>query len=206
MRHPRKSNRKSPRNERAAVLRIIGGQLGGQLIRYNGDPATRPMKERVREAVFNLVGPAIRNKRALDLFAGTGAMGLEAISRGADSATLIERSFPNARVIEENAEHLKIADRVNVIAGDTFRWMRNDYREDSVPLVVFCCPPYAFYLDRWDDMEELIQSLMSSTASGSLLVVETDGRFDPELLPLADRWDVRRYHPAVISIFEVEGS
>src|SRR6185369_13778531 len=78
-------------------LRIIGGKLRGRKLQYSGDLRTRPMKDRVREAVFNLLGPGVKGSHAIDLFAGTGALGLEAISRGAAQATLIERHLPTSR-------------------------------------------------------------------------------------------------------------
>src|SRR5205823_2176218 len=79
---------------RPAELRIIGGRMRGRKLVYGGDQRTRPMKDRTREAVFNLLGPGVTGTHAIDLFAGTGALGLEAISRGAESATLIEQHFP----------------------------------------------------------------------------------------------------------------
>ncbi|MEZ6070660.1 MAG: RsmD family RNA methyltransferase [Pirellulales bacterium] len=75
-------------------LRIIGGRLRGSHVAYSGDPRTRPMKERVREAVFNLLGPAVRDSYVLDLFAGTGAMALEAISRGPRRLSRLSNIFP----------------------------------------------------------------------------------------------------------------
>src|SRR5687767_11185885 len=89
--------------ERTPRLRIIGGRFRGRLLAYSGDERTRPMKDRVREAVFNLVGPDVKEKLAIDLFAGTGALGLEALSRGAAEAVLLERHFPTAAVIGQNA-------------------------------------------------------------------------------------------------------
>src|ERR1041384_3149877 len=88
----------------ASELRIIGGDMRGRKIGYHGDPRTRPMKDRVREAVFNLVESD--GVYAIDLFAGTGALGLEAISRGASGALFIERHFPTARLVEQNAQQL----------------------------------------------------------------------------------------------------
>ena len=67
----------------ASTLRIIGGRLRGSVIEYHGDPRTRPMKDRVREAAFNLIGPQVVGTFAIDLFAGTGALAFEALSRGA---------------------------------------------------------------------------------------------------------------------------
>src|SRR4029453_14397542 len=84
-------------------LRIVGGKLRGRALAYSGDEPTRPMKDRVREAVFNLLGPGVQGAHALDLFAGTGALGLEAISRGAARATFLERHLPTCRLIEQNA-------------------------------------------------------------------------------------------------------
>ena len=73
-------------------LRIIGGKYGGRQIQYSGEQRTRPMKNRVREAMFNLVGPWVKGTYTIDLFAGTGAVGLESVSRGSVGATLIEPS------------------------------------------------------------------------------------------------------------------
>src|SRR5215470_6647638 len=83
-------------------LRIIGGKFRGRRLRYHGDPVVRPMKHRTREAIFNLVTTDAVGRHVIDLFAGTGAVGLEALSRGATSATFIEKHVPTARVVEEN--------------------------------------------------------------------------------------------------------
>ena len=71
----------------SGTVRIIGGLHGGRILRCSGDPRTRPMKDRVREAVFNLIGTEVKGTHVVDLFAGTGALGLEASCRGALSAT-----------------------------------------------------------------------------------------------------------------------
>ena len=89
-------------------LRIIGGRLGGRQIQYSGDQRTRPMKNRVREAMFNLVGPWVKGTYTIDLFAGTGAVGLESVSRGSVGATLVEKHFPTARIIQDNVRSLGI--------------------------------------------------------------------------------------------------
>ena len=185
-----------------ANLRIIGGKFRGRTIRYHGDPGTRPMKERVREAVFNLVGPAVKGKFAVDLFAGTGAMALEAISRGADRAILIERSFPCARAIHENAELLGVAEKITIETADTFVWRRRHPVLGDAPLLVFCCPPYDYYLNRAAEMSDLVCQMIQAAPAGSLVVVECDRRFDTQTLPEADRWDIREYPPAVVCMFD----
>ncbi len=93
----------------AATLRIIGGKFARRRLKYTGDPRTRPMKDRVREALFNLVGPSVIDAHAIDLFAGTGALGLEALSRGAARATFVERHYPTAATIKENIATLASA-------------------------------------------------------------------------------------------------
>ena len=185
-------------------LRIIGGKMRGRKLQYSGDLRTRPMKDRVREAVFNLLGPAIKETHAIDLFAGTGALGLEAISRGAQRATMIERHLPTAKLIEQNAAALGAAEQVEVVFGDAFGWSEEFCAKSAgtIPaLTVFCAPPYDFYVERQEQMLALIDRWLGAGAEGSQIVVEADDRFDFALLPQAERWDVREYLPAVVGIF-----
>src|SRR5437660_9716076 len=147
----RKQRRPEPAkkpDEPVVGLRIIGGTLRGRKLQYSGDIRTRPMKDRVREAVFNLLGPQVAGSHAIDLFAGTGALGLEAISRGAAKVTFIERHLPTAKLIEQNAGALGVADRVQVIFGDAFGWTTAYQPAPAPPLTIFCSPPYDFYVDR----------------------------------------------------------
>ncbi len=183
------------------MLRVIGGDMRGRGFRYNGDAGLRPMKDRVREAVFNLIGPAAKGKEVIDLFGGTGAMSFESISRGAVSARIIERRFPNAKMIQENAASLGIADRVAVQAGDTFIAYKQ-FAPPALPVLVFCCPPYDFYSERTEEMLALISTMCETAPPSSLILVEADGRFDTSLLPCADAWDIRTYSPAVIGLYE----
>ncbi len=118
------------------------------------------MKDRVREAIFNLLGPGIAGKHAVDLFAGTGALGFEAISRGAARATLIDRHFPTADLIRQNAAALGIADRCEVVAADTFFWTTQRMPVFADPLAAFVSPPYDFYVERLPDMLSLVQALL----------------------------------------------
>ena len=128
-------------------------------------------------------------------------MAFEAISRGAKQATVIERKFPNVRLIEQNAVALGIEEQLDVRAGDTF------LQYDALPLgedpwVVFCCPPYEFYVSRAAELLALVEWFCEAAPAGSLIVVEADRRFDADLLPTANLWDVRSYPPAVIGLFE----
>ena len=160
------------------------------------------MKHRVREATFDLVGPAVRGMHAVDLFAGTGALALEAISRGATRATMIERHFPTARCIEQSISSLSIEAETTVIAADTFIWARRLPDLGSAPWLVLCSPPYSLYEERISDMLELIQLFVDRSPADSILVVESDDRLDVGLLPQPESWDIRSYPPATIAIHQ----
>jgi 16S rRNA (guanine966-N2)-methyltransferase len=164
------------------------------------------MKDRVREAVFNLLAGDVAGKLALDLFAGTGALGFEALSRGAAGAMFIEQHFPTARSIRENAASLAAADRVEVVAADTFTWAKTARIDDQLPWLVFCSPPYAFYTERRADMLALVGGLVERAPAESAFVVESDASFDVGLLPAVLTWDVRAYPPAVVAIGRKESS
>lgn len=192
-------------------LRIIGGKLRGSKLRYEhlkqgDDPVTRPMKHRVREAIFNLISIDSAGKHAIDLFAGTGALGLEALSRGAVSATFIERHVPTARVIEENITMLGLADKAQLLVTSAFLWAKRDLAnadcgmrssESKVstippspvprppsppPWLVFCSPPYSFYAERQMEMLNLIENVLDHAPTESIFVVEADTTFDFNLL------------------------
>ena len=186
------------------TLRIVGGTMRGRKIKYSGDQTVRPMKDRTREAVFNLVGPAIKGMHAIDLFAGTGAMAIEAISRGAESATLIERHLPSARIIRENLESLELTDRAEIVKGNAFLWDGME-ADAGRPWCVFCCPPYKFFETRIDQMSTLISRTLEKSPDGSIIVVEAEIPFDFEPLAELGEWDVRTYRPAVVGVLEKLG-
>lgn len=188
---------------KTATVRIIGGQWRGRRLTYTADPRTRPMKDRVREAVFNLLGE-LQAAAAIDLFAGTGALGFEALSRGAEAAVFFERHFPTAELIRRHAAAFDATDRCHVQSADTFAFFR---RGPALPplvgprrWVVFCSPPFELYESRRDEMLALIAQLCAAAPADSAFVVEADERFDFSLLPESLRWDARRYPPAQIAV------
>jgi 16S rRNA (guanine966-N2)-methyltransferase len=209
-RPPKSLDKRAPTDAgRETELRIIGGTFRGRKLRYHGDPIVRPMKHRVREAIFNLISTESEDRHAIDLFAGTGALGLEALSRGAARATFIERHVPSGHMLEENIATLGVADRTSLLVTSTFLWIKRDLpamteTEDlsPQPWLVFCSPPYAFFVDRCDEMLDMIARIKRQAPSGSTLVVESDERFDFQRL-IEDNnwtWDVREYPPAVVGI------
>jgi 16S rRNA (guanine(966)-N(2))-methyltransferase RsmD len=192
---------KSHGSSAAAGVRIVGGRLRGRKLRYSGDPRTRPMKDRVREAIFNILGPAVREKHVLDLFAGTGALGLEALSRGARAATFIEQHYPTVEALRVSATELEVASATEVVAANVLIWFRRQPTLPPTPWLVFCSPPYQLYVDRTADMLDLIGGLLRLAPAESLFVVESDNRFDMGLLPDPEAWDLRTYPPAMVGIY-----
>ena len=121
-------------------MRIVAGRWRGRRIRPPDDARVRPTADRVREAWMSIVMPYLVDARVLDLFAGSGALGLEALSRGAASADLVEVSAAGVRAIRENAELLGAGDALRVHRGDAMRFI-----EKLEPLsfdVAFADPPY----------------------------------------------------------------
>jgi len=206
-----KSHRDSPSGDgpRDPEIRIIGGTFGGRKLRYHGNPVVRPMKHRVREAIFNLISTESTGRHAIDLFSGTGALGLEALSRGATSATFIEKHVPSAHVVQENIAELGIADRVTLRITSAFLWSKRDLdsADDGpprdLPWLVFCSPPYSFYVEREEETLELIRRLAAAAPAGSTLVIESDERFNFDVLTAGSEleWDVREYPPARVGIW-----
>ena len=185
-------------------LRIIGGKFRGRKLQYVGDNRVRPMKDRVREAVFNLIGPAIKGMYAIDLFGGTGAIAIEAISRGAMAATIIELHLPTAALLRKNLETLNLLPICNLCKTDTFFWVKNEaeHPPKETPWIVFCSPPYEFYVSRKDEMLEMFNQLVDFAPADSMFVIEADQRFDLTLLPrIPEPNRIRTYPPAVIAIF-----
>ncbi len=164
------------------------------------------MKDYTREAVFNLVGGWVPGKVCFDLFAGTGAVGIEAISRGAARAILVERHFPTLRLIHENVQSLDASMNVVVEGSDSFYWVRQFVNEPSrwpiEPWVVFVCPPYALFSEKQNELLQMIEGMISASPEGSLVVVESSEDFDLRLLPQSDQWESRQYSPAVVSVLK----
>jgi 16S rRNA (guanine966-N2)-methyltransferase len=169
------------------------------------------MKHRTREAIFNLISTECKGQHAFDLFAGTGALGLEALSRGAASATFIEKHVPSARVVEQNIRTLGVEARATLLVTSAFLWAKRDLPDAAQsPLrdagwLVFCSPPYAFYQARQAEMLDLISRIQTQAPPQSIFIVEADEQFDFDLLrqlsTRAATWDIRPYPPAVIGVW-----
>jgi 16S rRNA (guanine966-N2)-methyltransferase len=175
-------------------MRIIAGSRKGARIFAPKGRDTRPTGDRAREAAFNLIGP-VDGMEVLDLFAGSGAMGLEALSRGATSATFVESDRDASRTIDRNLKKLGFDARVYV--DDAARRLATEAAAGKRYDLVLVDPPYRMLAGF---LSVLAAHLTSVVAPGGLVVVESDAREEPEL-PLPVRTS-RRYGSVRITVFE----
>ncbi|HEY7017353.1 MAG TPA: 16S rRNA (guanine(966)-N(2))-methyltransferase RsmD [Gaiellaceae bacterium] len=179
-------------------MRIIAGSRKGARIFAPRGTDTRPTGDRVREAAFNLLGPGrAEDATVLDLFAGSGAMGLEALSRGATHATFVEHDREACRTINRNLDKLGL-EGATVLCQEALTALRADARAGTRYDLVLVDPPYR----RFSSLQNaLIQHLPTVLAPGGLLLVETAAAEEPELPPLVPR-TTRRYGSARLTLFE----
>lgn len=149
----------------AGAVRIIGGRWRGTRLAVHDAPGLRPTSDRVRETLFNWLGPTITGARVADLFAGTGALGLEAVSRGASSAVLVERDPRLASVLNDTVARLAAREQVEVVQADVLNWLGRQ-PEGGFDLA-FLDPPFDSGL--WS---KAIAVLLPAMAPGALLYVE----------------------------------
>jgi len=175
-------------------VRIVAGSRKGHRIEAPKGVVTRPTGDRVREAVFSILG-SVEGARALDLFAGSGALGLEALSRGATSCVFVEREREAVRVIQANLAKLHLTGAV-VVARDATAALRDERDRGRLYDLVLADPPY----EDWERHEAALAELVPSVlAEDGLVVVETAERVEPAL-PL-DLVTTRRYGSARITVF-----
>ena len=131
-------------------IRVIGGTLRNSRIEVPDLPGLRPTSDRVRETLFNWLQPVVEGSRCLDLYAGTGALGIEALSRGAAAVTFIEREPRLAAALKANLARLKVAGEV--LTDDAARWLQGPARPFDLVLLD---PPFA--LDAWADTARVLE-------------------------------------------------
>jgi 16S rRNA (guanine966-N2)-methyltransferase len=122
--------------------RVIAGSARGIRLAAPG-PGTRPLSDRVKQTLFAILEPDLPGARVLDLFAGSGAAGIEALSRGAAAATFVESDHAAIRVLSENLERTHLASGARAARGDVVRWLERDGPGAGPFDAVFLDPPYA---------------------------------------------------------------
>ncbi|HEV7398735.1 MAG TPA: RsmD family RNA methyltransferase [Solirubrobacterales bacterium] len=177
-------------------MRVIAGELGGRQLVAPRGWKVRPTSDRAREAIFSVLGDRVAGAGVLDLYCGTGALAIEALSRGAARATLVDR---DTRVALGNVENLGLGERVELLRADVSRWLAGRSKSAEAPLfdLVFIDAPYRL-ADRVG--QELDTHLPRLLSDGGRAVVES-GAGRPLRIETLPRLRQRRYGAADVSIY-----
>jgi 16S rRNA (guanine966-N2)-methyltransferase len=189
-------------------MRVIAGTYRSRILKSLKGLALRPTSDRLRETLFNVLGPAIAGARFVDVFAGTGAVGIEALSRGAAEVVFIEKHPPAVAQIRKNLESLGVRSGVIVLGADALRGLEKlaamraaKYTEDSPPFdFVFIDPPYA----ATEDYERVLHFLGSAPflVAGSVIIAEHHKKFDlPAHAGSLTRFRVLKQGDAALSFY-----
>jgi 16S rRNA (guanine966-N2)-methyltransferase len=176
-------------------VRVIAGRLGGRRLKAPRGRVTRPTSDRVKEALFAMLGP-LEGASVLDLFAGTGALGIEALSRGAERAVFVERDARVAKVLKDNLDALELGcPQAELRCMDALAALRSARGREETYDLLFIDPPYA--QARWPS-SEISAMLPELLRPGARVVVESDRRAPLELDLEVER--TRRYGDTSITI------
>jgi 16S rRNA (guanine966-N2)-methyltransferase len=181
-------------------LRIVAGSLRGRKINCQVNPDLRPTPQMVREALFSILGNAVPDRPFYDVFAGTGANGLEALSRGASFAYFVERDFRLAQVIDNHLREFDVAAQAQVIRTDVYRWA-GQWQPPTEPVNIFVSPPFADFERRSEDLLALKTTLERKVANESVLVFQTERLAGQELWSAFAGWEERRYGRNVLLLW-----
>lgn len=184
-------------------IRIVSGSLRGRKLTCVVSPGLRPAPDRLREALFSILGNAVPGRPFFDVFAGTGAVGFEALSRGAQAVTFIERDFRTANEIEQHLHAFGVANSATVVRADAYRWGER-WPGKPEPVNIFLGPPYPDFERRAAELYALVAGLQEKLAPGSVLVLQSEQKLPWDKLPGAGSWDERVYGRNRLSIWVKE--
>jgi 16S rRNA (guanine966-N2)-methyltransferase len=186
-----------------AAIRIVAGSLRGRRIICAVNPELRPTPQMVREALFSILGNAIPDRLFVDIFAGTGVVGLEALSRGASAAHFIERDVRLANAIEQNARKFELARQARVYRTDSYRWIAA-WQPPPEPVNVFLSPPFADLHEHADVLLQALARLQAGVAGDSVIVLQSEKGAALEESSEMLAWEQRSYGRNVLMIWQKE--
>jgi 16S rRNA (guanine966-N2)-methyltransferase len=184
-----------------AEVRIVAGTLKGRKLTAPIHEGLRPTPQMVREALFSILGDAVPDRIFYDVFAGTGVVGLEAVSRGASSARLIEKDPKQVNDIQRAVDRFGVAAKVQVLKADAYRWAERWVPTPGVAVNVFLSPPFPDLTGaKLAEFLRLVETLWAKAPDGSVLVLQVEDHFPVSQLSAPDEWDVREYSRNVLLI------
>jgi 16S rRNA (guanine966-N2)-methyltransferase len=184
-------------------MRIVGGHMRGRKLKAPANLALRPTSDRVRESIFNLIGPGVPGRKALDLFAGTGALGIEALSRGCSETVFVERDSRALHIIQENLSRCAVGAGCRVVVRDAMRFL-SKLDADAPFDLVLVDPPYR--KDMIGKVLELLDALPWLTGEG-VVVCESESSLQlPDKIGNLCLLKHRKYGDTAVHIFSQFGT
>lgn len=184
-------------------IRIVAGTLRGRKVGCVVTEHLRPTPQMVREAYFSTLGNAIPDRLFVDIFAGTGVIGIEAMSRGASAAHFVERDPQFAKDIEASLRAFSLTRQAKLYRTDAYRWIAA-WAAPKDPVNVFLSPPFADLSEKTDDLLGAIQLLQGKVAEDSVIVVQTETGSPLDDAELLKDWEVRKYGRNKLLIWQRE--
>lgn len=183
-------------------MRVISGTAKGKKLKMVPGDTTRPITDRTKEALFNILGTWIIDARVLDLFGGTGAIGIEALSRGAAHVTMLDTSSAATRTIGENLRATDLAARATVLRKDAFKFLANPPAELSPFDLIYIAPPQ--YKQMWVKALEMIdaQPDLWLLPDGAVIAQIHPVEFEELSLRHLTLYDERKYGSTLLCFFE----
>ncbi len=180
-------------------MRIITGSAKGARLKTPKGQDTRPTADRIKESLFNILGQMVQGRTVLDIFAGTGNLGLEALSRGAARAVLVDKA--TAPLMRENAAHTRLADRTEIMGGDAYSVLARLEAQGKRFGLIFCDPPY--HRGLWEKALKFLDESQVLSPEGILVVEHGADENDlPELQRLRRVLNKGYGHTTQLSFFQ----
>lgn len=182
-------------------MRVISGTAKGLLLKSVAGRGTRPTTDKVKEALFNMIGPYFSGDKVLDLFAGTGGLGIEALSRGAGQAIFIDRNPKAIEVIKHNIQTTNVMDRSEVYCSDAKRALKVMTKQGLSFKLIFLDPPY-----RLDNADVLLADMWNNglIAKDAIIIVEHDSKYKyPNKIQSLYAWKTAGYGEVGIIVYRV---
>jgi 16S rRNA (guanine966-N2)-methyltransferase len=174
-------------------VRIVAGSLRGRKLSVVVHSGLRPTPQLVREALFSILGNAVPGRVFYDVFAGSGVVGLEAISRGATAARFVEKDPLQVADIQRYAQQFGVANQVQTLRADSYHWAERWVPHDQQPVNIFLSPPFPDLSDRLDSFLALVRTIFEKAPDESVIIIQAEEGFPSERLPDPPAWDIRTY-------------
>lgn len=185
--------------EEYIILRVISGSAKGHKLKTINGTATRPTTDRVKESVFNIISGFIVGKRVLDLYSGTGSLGIEALSRGAEFAIFVDNSRECLVTIKQNLSHTRLSEKASIMPTNVFSVLDNLSKENRKFDIIFLDPPYNKGL-----VEETLKCLVESDIieREGMVIAEHDYKENvPQEVEFLKRFRYQKYGDTIVSFY-----